>query len=130
MTRTISTPASTSAPLMAPNPRLAVRDSAGYASKSLILLLFWDGVRVHPLGAGDEDGRSVGFRDRCRAGNRADHGSCRGYRTDRGISSDRDGGGDRPGGQAEEPAARAQCIGNGGEPVGDVGGGWRAHGGS
>jgi len=32
--------------------------------------------------------------------------------------------GNGPGDQAEEPQARAEYIGDGGKPAGDVGGGW------
>ena len=80
----------------------------------------------HPMGAGAGMADRLDFEIDGRAGDRADHRACRGARADRGVSPDRDGGGDRPRGQAEAAQARPERVGDGGEPVGDVGGRRRA----
>ena len=44
-----------------PNPRLSFWDSAGFAEKSLILLLFCRDGKFHPRGAGEGNDGPVGF---------------------------------------------------------------------
>ena len=44
-----------------PNPRLAVWDSARFAEKSLILLLFCRDGKFHPRGAGEGNDGPIGF---------------------------------------------------------------------